>query len=50
MTDPEPCGADPERHDAEGFAIPNEWCDYHPGYCPGDIAALDRIAAAVSRP
>lgn len=50
VTDPEPCGADPEHHDADGFALPSDVADYHPGYCPGDIAALDRIAATIDRP
>lgn len=40
---PERCGS--RRHDSRGFAIPSDVADYHAGYCPGDLATLDSIAA-----
>lgn len=49
VTEPEPCGADDEHHDPDGFAIPDDVADFHAGYCPGDIAALDRIAQELDR-
>ncbi len=49
VSEPHPCGSGPEHHDADGFALPSDVADYHPGYCPGDIAALGRLAGELDR-
>lgn len=49
VTEPERCGMDDEDHDPDGFALPGDVVDFHLGYCPGDIAALDRIAQELDR-
>lgn len=51
VTEPHRCGGEPGdgEHDARGFGtLPGGIC-HGEGYCPGDIAALDRIAEALTR-
>lgn len=51
VTEPERCGGEPgdDEHDADGYALHESGACRGSGYCPGDVAALDRIANELAR-